>query len=42
MLVVLLSVIGTTAGAEDPKPSGTVSIETKAVAEPFRWDRSVS
>jgi len=43
LLVVLLSVIGTVAGAEDAKPSGTVSIETKAVAlgVGFSWGDGV-
>lgn len=43
MAVALLSVIGTAAGAEDTKPSGTVSIETKAVAVGvgFSWGEGV-
>ncbi len=43
MAVALLSVIGTAAGAEDTIPSGTVSIETKAVAVGvgFSWGEGV-
>ena len=43
MAIALLSVIGTVAGAEDAKPAGTVSIETKAVAVGvgFSWGEGV-
>ena len=43
LLIVLLSVIGSAAVAEDEKPVGTVSIETKAVAVGvgFSWGDGV-
>lgn len=43
LLAVLLSLIGTIAGAEDAKPTATVSIETKAVAigVGFSWGEGV-
>ena len=43
LMLVVLSVIGTVAGAEDAKPSGTVTIDTKAVAVGigFSWGEGV-
>ena len=43
LMIVLLSFVGTVAFAEEEKPSGTVSIETKAVAVGvgFSWGEGV-
>ena len=43
LMIVLLSVVGSAAVAEDAKPVGTVSIETKAVAVAvgFSWGEGV-
>ncbi|WP_319550577.1 hypothetical protein [Desulfogranum marinum] len=43
LMILLLSVVGTAAIAEEEKPSGTVSIETKAVAVGvgFSWGEGV-